>query len=80
MFANAISYSIVVQGLRDETGVIWETNRYINLTAPGAFIDNETKFLIKNLVLSKGESETTSMNLVLPESYSGEIPKRLPWD
>jgi len=80
MFANAISYSIVVQGLRDERGDIWETNKYINLTAPGAYIDNETKFLIKSLVLNKSDSETTTMNLVLPESYSGEIPKRLPWD
>jgi prophage tail gpP-like protein len=80
MFANAISYSIAVQGLRDERGDIWETNTYINLTAPGAFIDNETKFIIKNLTLAKTDSETTTMNLVLPESYTGEIPKRLPWD
>lgn len=80
MIANAMKYSISVQGLRDEHGRIWETNTYINLTAPGAYVNNETTFIIKNLTLAKYDSEITTMNLVLPESYSGEIPKRLPWD
>lgn len=80
MIANAMKYSISVQGLRDEHGRIWETNTYINLTAPGAYVNNETTFIIKNLTLDKSGSDITTMNLVLPESYSGEIPKRLPWD
>lgn len=80
MFANAIKYSITVQGIRDQNGLIWEPNTYINLTAPGAYVNNETTFLIKSLSISKSDSETTTMNLVLPESYSGQIPERLPWD
>lgn len=80
MIGNAIGYSINVQGLRDERDDIWKPNTHINLTAPGAYIDNETTFLIKNLTLNKGSAENTTMNLVLPESYSGEIPPRLPWD
>lgn len=79
MFANAIKYSITVQGLRDSKGKLWDRNNHINLTAPGAYIDNETTFLIKDLTLNRGPDITT-MNLVLPESYSGEIPERLPWD
>lgn len=79
MFGNAIRYNITVQGLRDQEGRIWETNTGINLTAPGVYIDNETLFLIKNLTLDR-TSQTTSMQLVLPESYTGKIPKRLPWD
>ena len=80
MFANAIKYSINVQGQRDEHGLIWEPNTYINLTAPEAYINKETKFVVQNLNLAKSDSEVTTMNLVLPESYTGEIPKRLPWD
>lgn len=80
MIANAIGYTIEVQGLRDERGDIWQPNTNINLTAPGAYVNNETTFVIKNLTLAKADSETTTMNLVLPESYSGEIPARLPWD
>lgn len=80
MFANAIKYSISVQGLRDEHDLIWEQNTYINLTAPKANINNETTFLIDNLTLAKSENELTTMNLVLPEARAGEIPDRLPWD
>ncbi len=80
MFANAIKYSISVQGMRDERGKVWNRNTYINLTAPKAYINNETKFVIRNLNLAKSDSEITTMNLVLPESYTGEIPERLPWD
>jgi prophage tail gpP-like protein len=80
MFANAIKYSASVQGIRDESGLIWEPNTYINLTAPKAYINNETKFVIQNLNLAKSEPEATTMDLVLPESYTGEIPSRLPWD
>lgn len=80
MFASAIKYSIDVQGLRDERGKIWKKNTFINLTAPGAYVNNETKFLIDNLTLAKSESETTTMNLVLPEARAGEIPDRLPWE
>lgn len=80
MFANTIKYSAFVQGLRDERGDVWKQNTNINLTAPGAYVNNETTFVIKNLTLAKADDETTTMNLVLPESYSGEIPARLPWD
>ncbi len=80
MIGNAIGYTINVEGLRDERGQVWEPNTFINLTAPGAYVNNETTFVIKNLTLNKGGSEMTSMDLVLPESYSGEIPSRLPWD
>lgn len=80
MIGNAIGYTIEVQGLRDERGKVWKANTNINLTAPGAYVNNETTFVIKNLTLAKADSETTTMNLVLPESYSGEIPARLPWD
>ncbi|MCK5613150.1 hypothetical protein KAR91_65355, partial [Candidatus Pacearchaeota archaeon] len=80
MIANAIKYSISVQGLRDERGEIYKPNTYINLTAPEAYINNETKFVVQNLNLAKSDSEVPTMNLVLPESYTGEIPKRLPWD
>lgn len=80
MFTDSIKYSISVQGLMDDHGEIWEPNTFINLTAPKAYINNETKFIIQNLTLAKSEAETTIMNLVLPESFTGEIPDRLPWD
>jgi prophage tail gpP-like protein len=80
MIAESIKYSITVQGLRDERGNVWKPNTYINLTAPDAYVNNETTFLVDNLTLAKSDSDITTMNLVLPESRNGKIPVRLPWD
>jgi len=79
MIANAIKYNISVQGLRNDRGEIWDRNTYINLTAPDAYCNNETTFLIDNLTLAKSDSDITTMQLVLPEARLGGIPERLPW-
>jgi len=80
MFANSIKYTVSVVGLRDERGDIWKPNTYIDLTAPDVFINRETRFIIQSSTLAKSDSEITVLNLVLPESYSFEIPKRMPWE
>jgi len=79
MFAAALRYSISVQGWRDENGDLWRPNKFINLTAPRAFVNKETTFLIENVNLNRGQSDTAELSLVLPESRRGEIPKTLPW-
>ena len=79
MFASAIKYTANVQGLRDERGDLWQANTFIDLTAPSAMINKETTFLIESVNLDRGEGDSASLNLVLPESYQGEIPKTLPW-
>lgn len=79
MFGSAISYSLSLQGLRDQFGQIWRPNEFINLLSPSAMVYKETKLLIKSVVLNHSESDSTTLNVVLPESYSGEIPKTLPW-
>ena len=79
MFASAIKYKVIVQGLRDERGDVWKPNTFINLTAPSVQINKETTFLIKTVDLDRGNGDTTGLNLVLPESYQGKIPSTLPW-
>ena len=79
MFAGAIKYTASVQGLRDEHGSLWQTNSFINLTSPSAMINKETTFLIESVDLNRGDGDSASLSLVLPESYQGEIPKTLPW-
>jgi len=79
MFASAIKYKVVVQGLRDERDDVWKPNTFINLTAPSVMINKETTFLIKTVDLDRGNGDTTGLNLVLPESYQGKIPSTLPW-
>jgi len=81
MFANAAGYTVGVATWRDPAGNLWAPNTTITLDAPDAMIYRETEFLIRTVTLEQDEnSETATLGLVLPGSFSGEIPERLPWD
>ena len=81
MFGDAASYSAHVLNWRDPDDNLWEPNTFINVTAPGAMIYNETTFLIREVTLMFApDQKQTAFNLVLPGAYSGQIPERLPWD
>lgn len=79
MFGAAIKYNASVQGLRDQFDKIWAPNTFVNLLAPRVMVYNETKFIIESVNLDRGEGDRASLTLVVPESYTGEIPKTLPW-
>ena len=60
---------------------IKEDDNTITLLAPGAMIYSEYEFVIKSVEFSRdGDSETAVLKLVLPGSFSGEIPETLPWE
>jgi len=82
MFGNVCSYTLTVQGHHDQAGNLYQKNTTINVLAPGASIQIDTKFLIRSLTKSRTVSggDSTTMNLVIPESFSGEIPKVVPWE
>ncbi len=81
MFGNVASYSAAVATWRDPSGALWEPNTTIRLTAPGAMIYNPYEFVIRSVQFDRSAtSETAVLNLVLPGSFSGEIPEALPWD
>jgi len=80
MFGEAVNITVSVQGWRNNAGEIWTPNKKIKLQSPGAMVYNETDFLIRSVSLKRGENDTASLNLILPESFSGEIPGTLPWD
>lgn len=80
MFGKAISITVSVQGWRNNAGEIWAPNKKIKLQSPGAMVYNETDFLIRSVSLKRGDSDTASLNLILPEAFSGEVPGALPWD
>lgn len=81
MYAKAVGYVIVVAGLRDSQGRLWKENTRIRVQAPSAMIYNSVELLIRSAtVVRRGTSAATQLRLVLPESFSGEIPKGFPWD
>lgn len=81
MFGDSVSYELTIQGHRNKEGELFKKNTSITLYSPGAAIYRETEFLIKSFTLNRtAGGDTTTFSLVLPGSYTGEIPEVLPWE
>ena len=81
MFGNMVSYSIRVNTWRDPAGNLWEPNTTVNLIAPDAMIYNNYEFIIRSIEFeTDSNTQTATLNVVLPGSFSGELPNNLPWD
>jgi prophage tail gpP-like protein len=80
MFGNAMQWVVAVAGWTMQNGAVWLPNTTINLLAPSAYIYTQSRFLVRRVEQrSAADSETTRLTVVLPGSYSGEIPEVLPW-
>lgn len=81
MFGNMVSYSLELVGWRTPNGQLWSEDELITVTAPNAMIYNNYQFLIRDVEFRASENErSTLLTIVLPEAYSGKIPRALPWD
>lgn len=82
MFANMASWTIEdLPGWRDQYGEIWEPNTTITLKAPSAMIYRETELLIRDVELNQNsQTESATLEVVLPGSFNGKVPEFLPWD
>jgi prophage tail gpP-like protein len=82
MVASVATYTVEdLPSWRDPKGKLWRPNTTLSLTAPGAMIYEETELLIRDVTLKQtGDRETATLALVLPGSFGGALPKRLPWD
>jgi len=82
MFASSCSYQLTLQGLKNQNKELWAKNTLINVLSKEAMIYKDTQFLIKNAEISRSsdKGDSTVLDLVLPGSFSGEIPEALPWE
>lgn len=81
MFGNMVTYQITVATWRDMNNRYWEPNTMIRILAPGAMIYKYYNFLIKDVAMNKdAKSETASLTVCLPGSFTGNPPGSLPWD
>jgi len=81
MFADAIAYRVELAGWKNALGNLWAPNTRVNLLAPSAMVYNETDFLIRRVTLRRTpKQDTATLELVLPGSFEGIVPARLPWD
>lgn len=81
MFGNMVFVTVEVPTWRDPSGALWEPNTALELEAPGAMLYRPTRFLIRNVTLrQEANTDAATLELVLPGSFSGEVPAELPWD
>lgn len=81
MFGNMAAYSVKVATWRDPAGNLWAPNTTVNLVAPRAMIYNNYEFLIRSVEFDRDAvSEIATLNLVIPGSFSGQLPEVLPWE
>lgn len=81
MFANAASYGAAVSDWRSHRGNLWRPGMFIDLSAPDAMIYNGFRFLLREAVFSVSDTErAAALDLTFPEAFSGDTPRRLPWD
>ena len=81
MFANVATYVLKVATWRDPTGNLWEPNTTVQVFAPDAMVYSEYEFIIRSVeFLRTPLSEQATLTLVLPGSFSGQLPEDLPWD
>ena len=72
--------SVVVDGWKYD-GHIWTPGEIITVKAPGAYIFDETRLIIKRTSMTIDESggQITVLDLGLPEAFDNSDPKGLPW-
>jgi prophage tail gpP-like protein len=80
MFANMVSWDLVVPTWRDPNGDLWDPGTTMTLLAPKAMIYRRTELLIRNVSLKQdANGESASLTLVLPGAFDGAVPSELPW-
>lgn len=81
MFGSMASYSVRVSTWRDANGQLWAPDRTVTLEAPGAMVYSEYSFIVRSVAFDRdGTTETATLDLVIPGSFSGEQPEALPWE
>jgi prophage tail gpP-like protein len=78
--ADSIKVNLNLKGFYRPDKFLWRDNEMLVYNSPGDMIYEDTEFLIRNVVYEKQADRTkTNLELVLPESYSGNVRSEFPW-
>lgn len=81
MFADCVAYELACEGHILIDNRLCKKGLCVCVKAPKAMIRKETDFIARNIKLVRtGDQKTTQLSLVLPGSYTGNIPGVLPWE
>jgi prophage tail gpP-like protein len=81
MFADCVNFELLCDNHVNEKKEVFQKGMTVCVSAPSAMITRETNFIARNINLSRTTGgKTSTLTLVLPGSYTGEIPEVLPWE
>jgi prophage tail gpP-like protein len=81
MFADCMSFELECENHVNEKNEVFYKGMGVCVLSPSAMIKKETTFIARNVKLARTiEGKTATLSLVLPGSYTGEIPEALPWE
>jgi prophage tail gpP-like protein len=81
MFADCVAFDLECEGHVNEKNELFEKGMTVCVNAPGAMINRDTNFIARNVKLKRDTAgKTATLTLVLPGSYTGELPEALPWE
>ena len=81
-YAASMTVGATISGWRRPDGKRWAERQTITLQAPGAMLNRETKWLIAGVTheMTSDSGQTTALRLIVPETYSGTVPRVMPWE
>jgi len=81
MFADCVSFDLRSDVHKNANGELYRKGMGVAVKSPAAMIQKETIFTARKVTLKRDtESKTADINLVLPGSFTEEIPEVLPWE
>lgn len=81
MFADCISLDLDCDTHKNQDGKLFYKGMYAAIYSPAAMIHKETLLLARKVTLKRDvAAKTSNINLVLPGSFTDEIPEVLPWE
>jgi prophage tail gpP-like protein len=81
MFAECVSFDLECENHKNEKGELFKKGMTVAVKAPSAMIEKETLFIARTVTLKRStEAKTASLSLVLPGSFTDDMPEALPWE
>lgn len=78
---KGITVDATVGDWTTDDGLLWEPGQIIELTAPSCWIDKPFALMVAGVTLTlSAAGRRAVLRLVLPGSYSGQLPEVWPWD
>jgi len=81
MYADCISYKAQCDTHLNANGQLFRKGMTVSVEAPGVMISRQSNFTARNIkLLRTAEAKTAEIDLVLPGSFTGDLPRVFPWE